>query len=150
MYVWEEFVYMMNEWMNVCMYDQRVCVFIQATYISFAFNDCSSVEEELQGREMPFLGGNPQSGTANLTEMIQNHVRTQHIHSWHAPYRPSLNEWPKQQFFTHMHIDIDSCTHLLCVFALGCAVHINTRSNLTLLTYTRIHPRFNIWKGMHA
>ena len=59
-----------DEWMNEYMYEQRVCVFIQATYTIFAFNVCSSVEEELQGREMPFLGGNPQSGNATLTETI--------------------------------------------------------------------------------
>ena len=56
--------------MNEHMYAQRVCVFIQATYNIFAFNDCSFVEEELQGREMPFLGGNIQSGSATLTESI--------------------------------------------------------------------------------
>ena len=59
-----------DEWMNEHMYDQRVCVFIRATYNIFAFNDCSFVEEELQGREMPFLGGDRQSGTAKLTETI--------------------------------------------------------------------------------
>ena len=56
--------------MNEYMYEERVCVFIQATYTIFAFNDCSFVEEELQGREMPFQGGNIQSGSAILTETI--------------------------------------------------------------------------------
>jgi hypothetical protein len=56
--------------MNEYMYEQRVCVFIQATYTIFAFNVCSFVEEQLQGREMPFLGGNKQSGNAILTETI--------------------------------------------------------------------------------
>ncbi len=117
--------------MNEYMYEQRVCVFTQATYTTFAFNDCSFVEEELQGREMPFLGGDRQSGTATLTETIQNHISTHYIHSWPAPYRPSLNAWPKQQYFTHIHID-NTCIHLLCVFALGCPVQINTRSKRTL------------------
>ena len=59
----------------------RVYVYLYyATYSVLSFYFGSSVEEELQGREMTSHGGNKQSGMTILTETIGNKVRTQYIH----------------------------------------------------------------------
>ena len=65
------------------MMNKNIFVWIESTYATYtilSFYIGSSVEEELQGQEMASLGGNIQSGTANLKGTIskarQNTMQT--------------------------------------------------------------------------